>query len=87
MIDTLIPHFAVLGRRRSADPRADMLGDLHRGDADAAARRMDADGLVCFERAHDHDKLPGGKVADRNGGVRRPSQDVTFGRLKGRKGE
>jgi NADPH:quinone reductase-like Zn-dependent oxidoreductase len=35
----------------------------------AAARRMDEDGLVCFERAHDHDKLPGGKIVDRNGGT------------------
>ena len=49
----------------SDDVRTDMLCDLRCGNADAAAGRMDKNGLVAFEAAHDHDKLPGGEIIDR----------------------
>ena len=56
------PEFGVLtGGSRSDHLSAEVLGDLRRGDADAAARRMHENGLVALEAAHDHDKLPGGR--------------------------
>ena len=83
MIDAERAQFAVLGRRGGADDgRADMLGDLGRGDADAAAGGMNQHGLAAFEAAHDDDELPGGEIVDRDrrGGLRRhagrPHEDL-----------
>ena len=70
VIDAERPELRVLtGGSRSDHLGAEVLGDLRRGDADAAARRMHENGLVALEAAHDHDKLPGGEVVDGNGGA------------------
>ena len=59
--------------------RAEMLGDLGCGDADAAADRMNENGLVRFQSAHDDDKLPGREIVDRES-RQLPSADMPAGR-------
>jgi len=46
-----------------------MFGDLGCGNADTATHRMDENGLVALQAAHDDDKQPSREIIDRKGGA------------------
>ena len=69
MIDAERAHLGVLGGRcRADDFRAEVPGDLRRGNTDAAADRINQDSLIALQPAHNHDQLPSCEIVDGNRG-------------------
>ena len=54
------------GAGGAVDRRADVAGDVDRGEPDPAAGVVDQHGLAGLQRTHDHEQLPRGEIAHRN---------------------